>query len=156
FPDSEKRHYRLGLDQEIEALAEVHKDERIAPVSYGISHETLLAFLRSLIPLRDTSAKVVSISTAAAPKRSAEAIEARVRTETIMADYLSDIDTRNLTDILIPPVLLPVTQEQFVQSLALDEQIRPKRCDPYQEVRDHPHLLIAAHETAGLTSALEW
>jgi hypothetical protein len=156
FPDSELRHYRLCLEEELEQLARVHSEERIVPISYGSSHESLLSFLQSMAPLQDAVAKLEPASAPVAYDRAVEAIEARVRSETIMADYLLDIDVRALADILIPPVLLPVTQEQFVQSFTLDEQIRPKRCDPSREVRNHSCLLVAADETAGLTSALEW
>lgn len=156
FPSSELRHYRLCLDQELDELNKMHEGERIVPIAYGESHETLTQFIRGLTPSNDKAIAPVWAVGTTVQQRAVEAIYVRVRTEAVFSEYLADVDTRSLSDILIPPVLLPVTQEQFVQSNDLGEAIRPKRCQPQQDVRDYSHILIAAEETTGLTSALEW
>lgn len=156
FPSSEMRHYRLCLEQEVGQLAKDHETDRIVPISYGSCHEALPSFLRDLAPSPDKASQLVRRFGATVQQRAIDAIQARVRTETIMAEHLADVETRELNDILIPPVLLPVAQEQFAQSAKLEEEIRPKRCEPQQDVRDHSRILIAAGETTGLTSALEW
>ena len=156
FPSSELRHYRLCLAQELDQLVESHKGERIVPISYGNSHETLTSFISSLAPGNDRAIAPVWTLGTTVQQRAVEAIYVRVRTEAVFAEHLANVETRGLSDILIPPVLLPVTQEQFVQSNDLDVAIRPKRCEPRQDVRDYSHILVAAEETTGLTSALEW
>jgi hypothetical protein len=156
LPSSEARHYRLCLDQETEQLASLHKEDRIIPVSYGASYSSLVNFLQSLAARSDLHTELTRFNPKVVPQQAVEAIWARVRTETIMAEHLADVETRALDDILIPPVLLPVTPEQFAQAANLDLETRPKRCDPFQDARDYKALLIAADETAGLTSSLEW
>ena len=47
---SEHPHYRLVLESERDAAAELHRNEPIAPVVYGSVHEDLARFLRSLRP----------------------------------------------------------------------------------------------------------
>jgi hypothetical protein len=156
FPSSEMRHYRLCLEEDLQRLAAVHKADRIMPLPYGRSYESLSSFLFDLAPPGDKAAQLTRVHGATAQQRAIEAIHARVRTETVMAEHLADVETRALSDILIPPVLLPVTQEQFAQSVGLETDVRPKRCEPRQDVREYSHILVAAGETAGLTSTLEW
>ncbi len=51
WPDSERRHYRLVNDGELEAAAAQHRpEERIKLISYGASHSDLPGFLRGLVP----------------------------------------------------------------------------------------------------------
>jgi hypothetical protein len=156
FSDSEMRHYRLCRSSEVKKLAQLHQAERIIPVSYGDTYGDLEPFLRSLAP-SDAAALVPTWQlTPSIQQLAIEAIDLRVRSETIFSEHLGDVDSRPLAEILIPPVLLPVTQAQFVQSGDLDEEHRPKRCDAAADIQEHSLLLIAAEETSGLTSALEW
>ncbi|MGH3219923.1 MAG: SIR2 family NAD-dependent protein deacylase [Streptosporangiaceae bacterium] len=155
FSKSETRHYRLCNNQELKEFAKTHEGERILPVSYGESYTDLLPFIRDLAP-QDTRVEAGSKAVTTIQQLAVDALQARVRSETIMAEYFADVDSRMLDAILIPPVLLPVTQEQFAQSGNLEADLRPKRCDPKRDVSDNSCLLIAATETAGLTSTLEW
>lgn len=51
FAHSEARHYRLCLEKEVETLKNEHpREQRIFPLPYGIVHEDLNDFLRSLLP----------------------------------------------------------------------------------------------------------
>jgi len=156
FPSSEMRHYRLCIDEEVEQLTKMHPADRIVPIAYGDSHNALLPFLQELAPSTDTAVAPVWTRGTSVQQRAVEAIQIRVRTETVLAEHMADVETRALSDILIPPVLLPVTHEQFVQMRDLDRGIRPERCTPSQDVRNYSHILVAAEETTGLTSALEW
>lgn len=156
FPAVEARHYRLCLEQEVGQFAQQHSGERIVPIPYGDSFESLAGFINQLRPSADRDVNITRTTTEVVQKRAVEAIYARVRSETVMADHLADVDSRTLDGILIPPVLLPMTQEQFAQSLNLEKDERPRRCDPNQDVRNHGRMLIISDVTAGLTSALEW
>ncbi len=66
FADSQYRHFRLCLEDELEALREEHGlEERIVPLVYGSEHKELAGFLREL----------ATISCSPAPKpRSGEAV----------------------------------------------------------------------------------
>ena len=150
------RHYRLCLEGEVQELAKLHEEERIVPIVYGTTHDSLASFLRELAPSDDTAVQPAWDAGGTVQERAIEAIHARVGAETVMAEHLADVETRALKDILIPPVLLPVTQEQFARSADLAEEVRPKRCNPHEDILEYSHILVAADETAGLTSALEW
>lgn len=169
FPDSESRHYLLCLEGERTRLSEVYSGERIVPLPYGDSYDALTPFLSSLASGKDPGAggdgtampvavgRVISPASSGSDRsRAAEAIQARVRSEVIIGDFLDNAESLNIDDILIPPVFLPVTQHQFSQSMHFDDDIRPERCDPDRDVREHGTLIVAAGETTGLTSALEW
>lgn len=156
FPSSEAYHYRLCLEKEVSGLAHQHQGERIIPVAYGDTYDALGPFISTLVPAVDVVVPLISSSLETIQQRAVEAIYARVRTETVMADHLADVETRILDDILIPPVLLPMTSEQFAQSMNLEKEERPKRCNPSQDVRDYGCMLVISDMTAGLTSALEW
>lgn len=56
---------------------------------------------------------------------------------------------------MIPPVLLTVTQEQFIAATRGKDKTRPSRCDPYEDARES-RLLIAGDEHVGVSSALMW
>jgi hypothetical protein len=153
FADSECRHYRLCTDAELPALRQEHEDERITPVVYGRLHADLPAFLGSLGRVDRRSAVAVM---AAAPQRAFDAICERVRTEAVLAEHVPDVEDRSLDALLVPPVLLPMTQQQFRSAQGLDRDLRPSRCSPSEDVRAGQPLLVVAEENAGLTSALEW
>jgi hypothetical protein len=154
FPEMEARHYRLCLEGEVPALNQLHKDDRITPLSYGSSHDKLLPFLRSLVPASKPRASAAAI---AVPSNAVDAITARVRTETVLAQSIRDIEVRGLKSLLIPPVLLPVTPEQYMHSLDVDPSTpRPKRCQLAQDVRSFSRIMIVGAENSGLTTALHW
>src|SRR6185312_2704348 len=103
FPASELRHYRLCLDHEQESLARIFEGERITPLSYGSSYDDLLPFLRDLAPSAEIAVAPAWALGVTVQQRAVEAIQVRVRTETVLAEHLADVETRTLNDILIPP-----------------------------------------------------
>lgn len=155
FAGSELRHYRLCLIGELEQLAQFHSEDRISPVPYGAAHDDLEGFLLGLREHNDA----VSLRPAthlSAPTRALEAIHERVRGEALLVEHVASPDTSSLKDLLIPPVILPITHEQFVSSHSASAEGRPRRCDPAVDARQEACLLLAAEENVGLTSALEW
>jgi len=156
FPNMEGRHYRLCLNSELARLTTVHEHDRITPLPYGASHEELLPFLRGLQPIAHVAIPATALPEASAQQRAVEAISARARAEAVLAENIPDIDGCTLKEILIPPVLLPVSREQYVDLHHIDGSARPRRCQPSEEVRRSSRIVLVADETAGLTSALEW
>jgi len=155
FESSEANHYRLCLADEVGDLARQHVSERIIPVAYGNTYDALTEFIGTLASSNEV-VPIAQTSLATIQERAVEAVYARVRTETVMADHFVDVDTRTLDDILIPPVFLPMTAEQFAQSMRLEKGERPNRCDPRKDVENHECILVVSDMTAGLTSSLEW
>lgn len=50
FSESERTHYRLALEREVDVLRAYHKGDRIKVVAYGADYPALAPFLRSLVP----------------------------------------------------------------------------------------------------------
>ncbi len=155
FPSSELRHYRLCVESEVGQLTGESVADRIIPVPYAASYDALPGFLHALAPPNQIAVHEPR-SCLTIQQRAADAINDRVRADSVMAEYMPDVDARALNDILIPPVLLPVTPDQFAQSATIEKELRPKRCDPEADVRDNRLILVAAQELSGLTSALQW
>jgi SIR2-like domain len=156
FPSSEAYHYRLCLEREISGLAQQHRGEQIITVAYGNSYDDLTPFIRGLVPAAVVTSPVMLCASETVQQRAVEAIYARAKVETVIADHLANADVRTLDGILIPPVFLPMTAEQFAQSMNLEKEERPQRCNPSQDVDDHESILVISAMTAGLTSSLEW
>ncbi len=153
FPNTEARHYRLCRDTELAGLRELHADESIVPLAYGASHGDLVPFLRGLGTASRTRG---GVTRTLSPELALAALCEQARAATVFADQMPDVDRRLVPELLVAPVLLPMTQDQFSYRWDLPSGERPRRCDPYADVRDKTRLLIAAEENSGLTSALTW
>ena len=160
YPKSEIPQYRLCLTSEFDELLEEHHDEAIRPIAYGASHGDLAEFLRSVTPRSTGVASRVSDSTVTpinvARARTIDSLTETVRAETILAEHMVGIETLEISELLIPPVLLPVSSEQYMASLDLDLEKRPKRCDPSGDAGEHSRMIVASGDNSGLTSTLRW
>lgn len=148
---SESRHYRLCLDSEVSSLEIAHQGERITPLGFGSNYDQLPGFLTGL----GSAASIELIGAASAPAISAKALNERIVSEAVLTEHLSD-DVCSWERLTIPPVLLPVSQEQFVRSQDLPKDERPKRLDPSVEALEPGCTVIVADDRVGLTTALEW
>jgi hypothetical protein len=157
FPDSSSIHFRLCLDDEVTALSEKHSGDPIYPIPYGAAHSELPNYLASLVTSRAAGASLeLTSEITRASDLGINAICDRVREETVLADHFSDLGNRSIKEMLIPPVILPVTHEQFVMAQDVKEGDRPARSDPLVEASREGWLILAAAEGSGLTSAIEW
>lgn len=149
-PDSEIRHYRLCLNSELSVLQNDFRGTQIYPIPYGDSFDDLAPFLASLQAKKRTGGGTPS------PRHdSLQAIERQARQQSVIFNHLGDTtENARLQDLLIPPVLLPVSQEQFVAA-ARNGTEELKRNDPFQVAKEK-HLLIAGDENVGVSSALTW
>lgn len=153
---TELRHYRLCRADELETVSAEHQDERILPLVYGDGHDDLAPFIESLRPADSPAQVLAAPIRASASERAFDALCERARGRIVLGDKMLDVETRGLERLLVPPVLLPMTQEQFYNSQDLDREARPKRCDPVEDVKKERVVLVVAQEGSGLTSALEW
>jgi hypothetical protein len=153
---TEVRSYRLCLDSEAAQLAVLHADEPLTPVPYGQEHSDLHDFLKALAP-----ASSIQPTRQRSSRQSSSGVDyltEAVRTQSVLADHMHDIDKRSIKELLIPPVLLPVSHEQFVQAAAEEEEEGNKleRCDPEATAGLEGCVLVVGDENSGVTSTLQW
>ncbi len=157
FGSSEHRHYRLCRDSELDALVAEHRSDHIVPISYGSEYADLPIFLDSLAPKPDTHAVISSTGQVMDPTQLAvEALADQVRMQSIMCENASDRDSRRVEDLLVPPVLFPVSSDRIQAAEHIAGQQKIKRSDPYVVGRLNGVTVIVGEENAGLTTALQW
>jgi hypothetical protein len=149
FPNQEMRHYRLCMESERANLLEEHRNERILPITYGSRYEDMDEFLRSLAP-----APEVAITTSP-HMQGISLIEEQVRESAVLSAHVKNPDEARITDLLIPPVLLTVTHDQYVAAAREDKTARQKRCSLDIEIKQR-RLLLSGKEHVGVSSALLW
>lgn len=149
LPTQTFKHFRLCRDQDVDRLQEAHSGEPVHVVGYGPTYDDLEPFLRGL----ETPGTLVQEF---APVQVLGRIEEQVRQSSIIGAQLSRDDQVLINDLLIPPALIPVDQEEFAASakrrIPLD---RPTRCDLREEMQ-RPTLIVAGDENSGVSSALVW
>lgn len=153
FSDSEVRHYRLCLEHEVADLSKESEDLVLVP--YGTSHNDLAPFLATLRPPLSTSPHPTPNNLSAVEKAREDLIDA-VRSSAVIGEHLTGLDGCAVSEIIVPPVLLPVTHEQYANSQQLEVDERPKRLDPSIEASTGGCVLVCADESTGLTTALQW
>ena len=156
LPTSEHQHYHLCRESELTSLSAEYQNEQIIPIPYGKEFTNLPVFLQSLASGRTSGNLELYPTESNLRTRAIEAIADRVRTEALLSDHFHNIDQLTVEQVLIPPVILPMTHEQFASSLDLPENQRPRRSDIRSDVRQYKQLVLASGEGIGLTSALEW
>ncbi|MGY1636232.1 SIR2 family protein [Geodermatophilus sp. SYSU D00742] len=152
---SDIRHYLLCRNPDLESLSRRLIDERIFPVSYGESYSDLPNFLNSLLPSSSVDLERQR-QEAKAPHIAITDLSDRVRREVVLGDHMPDLDSRSATELLIPPVLLPVTHEEFARSSSDKGGNRYERCDAEADLMQHRVIVVCGDESSGITSALEW
>lgn len=150
FPTSPIKHYRLCLESELVRLRLEHQNESIVPVTYGETHSDLTPFLRRIHG--NTSAGSV-IDTV---KRTTDGIIRELRLQSIFADQMPDLDLRTMEQLIVPPVIIPVSHEQFAAAARDDDGPSVERIDARADLRAHKCLVIVGEEKSGLTTALQW
>lgn len=151
----EVRHYRLCVDGDLERLSAEHADERIMPLSFGSDHGSLANYLARFAP---ACGEIVTVSERAvaltAQEKALDYFNERLAQEAILREHMAD-DALTVRDIMIPPILLPVTHEQYVSSQELPEKERPHRTAPEDDAHSRL-LLVCGDEKSGLSFALHW
>jgi hypothetical protein len=156
FHGSGARHFRLCTTAEAAELRKQPSQSDILLVPYGESYDDLLPYLEGLA-LTDRAASAAGqgdASPVAASQRAFEALCDRVRASSVLGDEMRDVESRSLQQLLVPPVLLPVSHEQFVTTRR--REVRAERCDPSKDAGLDGVILLVAEENAGLTATLDW
>ena len=155
FPESRGDHFRLCIDSEFEALTQFHAHDDIRVISYGSAHEDLSAFLTGLRPASQRSKTGQALGRDAVAY-AREAIVEQIRAETVIGDSVENIDDRDLSDLTVTPVMLPMPHEQFVNARAGEGKLRPERIDPDSVYLEDKILILAGEELSGVSTALRW
>lgn len=149
--DSEVSHYRLCLQEHWEPLSQQHRGENITPIPYGSAYSDLAPFLEKF-----ASSATASNQPQIPRIRATEIVDSRARTQSVIGAHLHDADSASTHQLLIPPPLIPMTQEQFVASRNQgDPDSSPQREDPV-EVSKETRTLLVGDENVGTSSALTW
>lgn len=154
FENSAIEHFRLCREDELQELITEHASDAIVPMAYGKNFDELPAFLDGLAPVdaRTTVTDVVVDVSALA----FDAITDQIRDDTIVGEVLGEIEHKAIDDLLVPPVLLPVPHEQFVNSEAWEVGVRPERTDPNSIASLDGVVILSGEEHCGLSTALRW
>lgn len=150
FPQSRHDHYRLAKSTDVEKLEREHADDTIRVVAFGDSHPDLLPFIVGLAPDAEASAPHDAVAFAA------QAIIDQLRDETVLGEEFSDADDRDLAQMTVPPVFLPLPHDQFVAYQRRDEDVRPRRFDSLEVAAAHRIVVVAGEEGAGVSTAIRW
>jgi hypothetical protein len=152
FRTSAVPHFRLCRDSELEALTRNHGADNISAVSYGASWEDLPRFLEQFYPIESAvSVRQNHVELAR------DVLTARVRDLSIVCEKLGDLEDRTFGQLIAPPVLLPLSTEQFrasQSSVPAADQLR--RCDPHEVAANGGVTVIAGPDGSGRTTALYW
>jgi hypothetical protein len=157
FGMSGHRHYRLCRASEVGALMAEHRSDHIVPVPYGSDYSDLPVFLNSLVPSSDKQAVLSSTGQVLDPTHLAiEALADQVRMQSIVCENVIDRDSRGVADLVVPPVLFPVSADRIQAAETIADTQKIKRSDPLEVGRLNGVTVIVGGENTGLTTALQW
>lgn len=151
FPESNHDHFRLCRASDLSSLQVEHASDSIRPIAYGDDYSDLVPFLRSLAP-RGGSAVSKGDTVAFA----AEAILDQLRSEAVLVDETTLVDDRQLHEITVPPVFLPLPHEQFASYQMRKDQERPEKRDAGELFGSRKVVVVVGDEGAGVSTALRW
>jgi hypothetical protein len=155
FPESRNDHFRLCRSADFDRLRTEHSRDDIRVIPYGDDYSDLPAFLSQLRPAEKSSKKNASLGRDAVAY-AREAIVEQIRAETVIGDSVDNIDDRELSEITVRPVLLPMPHEQFVNARSMEGGVRPERINPDSVHKQDKILIVAGEELSGVTTALRW
>lgn len=154
FSQSGITHFRLCRSSDLESLRAAHKSDNIEPIVYGDGYDDLAGFLESLSP---SAAEVQLTDAGIARDLVAEAQQALVddlKGELVIAEEVDD--ERDISDLVLPPIILPVPHADFVKARSSRDGEKIDRLDPVGETQEGELVLLVSEEGSGLTTALKW
>lgn len=154
FPESRGDHFRLCRASESAMLINQHAGDDIRVIAYGSEYDELSPFLSALRP--PSSRKRGGAVERDAVAYAREAIVEQLRAETVIGDNVADLDERQLPQLVVAPVLLPMPHEQFVNARAAGEGPRPERIQVDTLYNSSRTIIVAGEELSGVTTTLKW
>ncbi|CEA09507.1 hypothetical protein BN1051_02877 [Arthrobacter saudimassiliensis] len=159
FPESRGDHFRLCLSSELPTIEANHLDDDIRVISYGESFEDLPAFLTDLATATSTTTR--------APVRRIDGV---AFAKAALLEEIADSNvtrrskkdgTEDLDDFLIPPLLLPMSHEQFASMKSKQAETDSDTLDtldPHEVATDETPdvIVVVGGEHSGVTTALQW
>ena len=155
FPSSTGYHFRLCKESEVAAAQAAHSDTDIRVVSYGSGYADLAPFLQGLADDAEVTSPISGkILDSLAFAR--EEIVEKIKSDGAILIHQDENQYKDLDDVTVTPVLLPLSHEQFASMQAVDDGPKPERLDPYGIIQDKKLLIVVGEEHSGLTTALRW
>lgn len=156
FLPSAVDHFRLCRASEVEELTARHTNDHIRPISYGDTFGELPQFIAGLAPGERILLSAAGIARDIVGELQ-QSFADEMKADAIIADTVDDLESRSLSDLVLPPVLLPVPHAEYLRSQKSgDEKGGIKRLDSFEEVRSADVVIVAAEENSGLTTAVKW
>lgn len=140
-------HFRLCRNSEVDAA---NSYRGVIDVGYGDSHADLVPFLEGL-------AKRVERPRHVKEQEKALARIARAAQETSLVPFTASETSLELKAFTVPPVLLPMTQNEF-SNLTIRERgsHKPKRLELDELITDGATIILAGDPGSGVSTALAW
>jgi len=148
-------HFRLCRSRDVDELRAEHGTDHIIPVSYGDEYSDLPAFLNAFSHHDSAELSVAGIARDLVGETQVEFAE-EMKGEAILADALDDLLERPLSDVILPPILIPVPHAEYIKARTKKNAAKIERLDPAEEIKHGDVLIIAAEENSGLTTAIKW
>lgn len=155
FPASSGHHFRLCREADVAELQAHHRDTDIKVISYGVDHADLAPFLEGLandVSPETIDSGIIRDSLAFAREEIVEKIEA----DGAIGMKVDSSRFRDLDDLTVAPVLLPMSHEQFASMQTVDKGPKPERIDALKLIHGKKVLIVVGEEHSGLTTALRW
>jgi hypothetical protein len=157
FAGSSVQHFRLCLDEDLDDLKRLHQFDHIEPISYGSSHSDLASFISSMVPV-GTRLDLNEVGIARDPVTEAqEHFRSALIADSVLAESSDHSSDMAVGEALLPPVLLPVPQAEYVRSVrSREKELTVERLNPKEEVQGSDFLLVVGDENSGVTTAIKW
>jgi hypothetical protein len=156
FPNSTVQHFRLCLSSELAELTKAHANENIEVISFGDTYEEFPGFIDGL----GFDKVQVLLSTEGLTRNIAqearESIEMEMRRETIIAERLTDLESKHFHELAIQPRILPVPNERYLESKRAEGEDEFSQLVPLKDFKEGDVIILAAEENSGLSTALSW
>ena len=154
YSTSEAVHYALVRAQDLSEM-QSKAPQNLRYVAYGEAYADLPAFLGELTS-SEAALTPPSLDTVNASITACETIAEQIRDQSLIVEHLRDNDSTPGLELLVPPVLLPIPHEQFVNQLETPKSERLHRCSPVLDATANREMLIVGGERVGLTTTLHW
>lgn len=155
FPESGVTHFRLcRLDEEAD-LQRLHADERVVPVPYGDNYEDLAPLLRARTPQRNSLVLNEAGLARDVVQESRDLLRHSMTAESVLME--AGGGEFGGTDLIVPPVLLPVPYASYVRERNFNGKRRElEHLDGYREAESHDFFVVVGDEGSGLSTAVKW